>query len=690
MLDKERTAAANYRETEPAKLIHAVRGDLDWIVMRCLEKDRARRYATANGLAADLQRHLNNEPVVASPPSNLYRFQKLVRRNKGAFAAAAAVSAVLVLGLGVSTWLLIEERATRQRATRAEGKANTEVNKSRQVTGFLKEMLRGVGPSKAKGRDTQMLREILDETAERVGRSLPDQPGAEAELESTIGEVYLALGLHTNAEQMFRKAVEIQGRAGDGNRLELAASREGLAGALASQPRLADAETMQRQVLSAYNELLGPEDPRTTKALSNLAEILWNRGNVAEVEAICRKVLAINRKVLGDAHPDVAEALNNLATVLLSEGKLVEAEPLQREAVALYRRVSGPDDLKLANALNNLGAVLKDEGRPAEAEAAYRETLAIQQKVLDGEHPQIAITLNNLANVLEPQGKFAEAEAVHRQALALKIKRLGEKHPQVADSLSNLANLLRRTGRWPESEELERKALAMRRELLGNDHPRVGISLENLSDLMLARTNLVEAEALQRDALAVYRKAWGNEHPDVATSLIKLARVLQAAGKPAEAETAANEALATQRKVLGAEHPDIAPSLERLAMLKREGGKLAEAEALVRESLCIREKKQAGHWRMFSTRVALGELLLQQKNYAEAEPLLLSGYGGMKEREATIPAESKLRLKTTLESLVQFYEATGRPNQAAEWKKTLEAFSQSEAQKPPATPTNPQ
>ena len=158
-----------------------------------------------------------------------------------------------------------------------------------------------------------MLREILDQTAERVGKTLTDQPGAAAEVESTIGEVYLALGLYTNAEQIFLKAVEIQPRAGDGNRLELAASQEGLAAALASQGRLAEAETTQRQALSAYEKLLGPENQRTTKALSNLAEILWSRGKVAEAEAICRKVLEIDLKVLGKGHPDVAEALNNLA-----------------------------------------------------------------------------------------------------------------------------------------------------------------------------------------------------------------------------------------------------------------------------------------------------------------------------------------------------------------------------------------
>jgi eukaryotic-like serine/threonine-protein kinase len=111
---------AQWRHAEPLKLVRLLRGDLDWIVMKCLEKDRTRRYETANGVAADLQRHLNNEPVTASPPSNLYRFQKLVRRNKLAFTAGVAVAATLIFGLIVSSWSLIKEQQARQRAVAAE------------------------------------------------------------------------------------------------------------------------------------------------------------------------------------------------------------------------------------------------------------------------------------------------------------------------------------------------------------------------------------------------------------------------------------------------------------------------------------------------------------------------------------------------------------------------------------------
>src|SRR5262249_13274205 len=141
MLAEELTTTARRHHSNPAKLIHLLRGDLDWIVMKCLEKDRTRRYETANALACDIQRHLNDEPVVARPPSKLYRFRKLVWRNKVAFATGSAITAALVIGLGVSTWLLFNERAAHQHAVAAQRKAVIETKKSQQAVHFLRELL---------------------------------------------------------------------------------------------------------------------------------------------------------------------------------------------------------------------------------------------------------------------------------------------------------------------------------------------------------------------------------------------------------------------------------------------------------------------------------------------------------------------------------------------------------------------
>jgi uncharacterized protein HemX len=214
--------------------------------MKCLEKNRARRYETANELARDLERHLHDEPVTARPPSTLYRFQKLVRRNTLAFAAAGAIAAALVIGLGVSTWEYFQEKEARNRAVAAERAqtllrqqaeaaqktAETEASKSRQVAQFLEDMLQGVSPSVALGRDTKLLREILDKTAERVGKDLKDQPEVEAELRQVIGNVQRALGEYEKAEAILRESLAIRRKLFGDEHLSVADSLFALGGFL--------------------------------------------------------------------------------------------------------------------------------------------------------------------------------------------------------------------------------------------------------------------------------------------------------------------------------------------------------------------------------------------------------------------------------------------------------------------------
>ncbi|HWX19694.1 MAG TPA: protein kinase [Candidatus Binatia bacterium] len=197
------TATARLQGLEPPRLISLVRGDLDWIVLKCLEKDRARRYATANALLTDIQRHLSNEPVTARPRSRVYEFQKTVRRHQVGFAAAAAVMAALFLGLGVATWSLLKEKQARRRA-------DTEAAKSFQTARFLEDMLRGIDPKTAQERDTTLLRDLLGRSAERVSRDLTNQPLVEAHLENTLGNIYAALGEFQNAEQMARSALALR------------------------------------------------------------------------------------------------------------------------------------------------------------------------------------------------------------------------------------------------------------------------------------------------------------------------------------------------------------------------------------------------------------------------------------------------------------------------------------------------
>ncbi len=539
MLDADLTTVARQRHAAAVKLIHLVRGDLDWIVMKSLEKDRTRRYETASGFAGDIEHFLKNEPVVARPPTTLYRFQKLVRRNKVVFTAGVAVALSIIAGLVVSTWLFFRERAARQEADR-------EAMHEQQVAFFLEDMLKGVGPGVALGQDTTLLRGILDKTVDRVTRDLKDQPEVQAEICNTIGEVYRSLGQSSQAEAMHRTARVLQGKAG------------------------------------------GVKGSEVATSLNDLALVLRDQGKLAEAESLQREALDLRRKFYGNDHAEVASSLNNLALVLRSEGKLAESERLQREALAMQQKLLGTENLNVATSLNNLGWVMRDEGKFSDAESCFRQSLAMQQKLQGDNQPGVAITLDNLAFVLREESRLAEAETLERRSLDIQRKLFGQEHPSVATALNNLALILSLQGNLQEAEQTSRQALAMRRKLLGKEHPEVAASLDNLALVLRNEKRLPEAEALAREGLAMRKNLYGDENIAVANSLNDLGLVLRDEGKLAESEGSFRSALAIQKEILGDEHPSVAATLNNLALVLRDEKKLPEAESSMREAIAIR------------------------------------------------------------------------------------------------------
>jgi len=606
---EEEIRASSRRLLQIKELIHALRGDLDWIAMKCLEKDRARRYETANGLAMDIERHLRDEPIVARPASALYRLQKSVRRNKTAFAAATAIAVVLVIGLVVST--LEAVRATRAereqarqrqiaqqaqadearqrhqadqariRAETDEKKAESEASKSRQVAQFLKDMLESVDPSVALGRDTTLLRTILDKTAGRVGKDLTNQPEVMAELRTTLGEVYRQLGEYQKAEELQRQALAVRKRLlGDEHPL-VAASLFKLALVLNARGEHAEAESLYREALAIQRKLLGNDNSDVAATLDSLAVVIEREGRLAEAESMLREALAMRRKLLGNKHWAVAQSARNLVSVIRTEGKLEEAESLAREALATERTVRGDEAPAVALSLSSLANVLRDENRLAEAETMHREALAMRKRLLGADHPSVTQSLEFLGHVLQRQGKLAELESVYREMLALQKKRFGSENKVVAASLLFLADVLIDQGRRDEAEPLYRDALAIGRKLRGNEHPDVAVVLAHLAVLLQRERRLTEAETMNREALAIWKKSLGDKRPYDARTLNIMAELLRDDGEFAESESLFREALRLRRKVRGNEHPETIESLNGLIDLLKREGKLAEATELL-------------------------------------------------------------------------------------------------------------
>jgi tetratricopeptide (TPR) repeat protein len=458
--------AAN-RHTEPAKLSKEVRGELDWIVMKCLEKDRNRRYESANNLAADLERHLHDEAVEACPPSATYRFRKFVRRHKLGVVASVAVAAAVLLGVAGTTggmiWALRERKIAQANAARA----TTLAERSNEVAYFLEDMLGGVRPSVALGRDTTMLQEIVDKTAEQIDTELAGQPEVQAELRVTLAQVYFDLQLHHKAEAMARHTLEMaRADLGDEN-IFVADALLQLGRELKYRRAFDEAEPVIRQSIAMQRKLRGADSTREATLLCSLSDILRHQADIrgdrakqlAEAESAARESLAISRKRLGNDSNEAAWALLALSQALQHQQKYPESEAAIREAHAMRVRLHGHEHPFTAIDLKFLGQTLMHQGKLDEAEKCVRESLAVSEKMEGNETLRQAETHSILGDILSRQRKLDEAETHCRAAVTIARKQMGEDYLDLSKLLSALAGVLAEQGKLVEARQCAEQAL---------------------------------------------------------------------------------------------------------------------------------------------------------------------------------------------------------------------------------------
>jgi serine/threonine protein kinase/tetratricopeptide (TPR) repeat protein len=449
------TTVSRRRRADPANLVREVRGDMDWIVMKALEKDRDRRYATANALAMDIRHYLSGEPIAARPPSASYKFQKLLSRNRLWFASGALVLASLVVGLSMTSWSLAHEKRARREADalriRAEADERTELTdatQSHEVTKFLKDMLAAVGPSVARGRDTTMLRDILERTSDRVGSELTNEPAVQAELWTTIGSVWSQLRLYDRAEPALRNALEIRRKLLGNDNLPMADSLLSLAQVLVQVGKLDQAESLCRESLAIRRKLFGEESKETAAGLDLLAIIEHqHRDTWVEAEALAHQVVALRRKLLSNDDPELARSLVILASMLDDEGKEAEAETADREALDIYRKRLAGDDPLIAPCLNRLALILRKEGKLPEAESTERELLAGLRKTHDEFHMDVCVVVVNLTEILRRENKRNEIAPLLKPLLQIDPVA----HPEVLKQLRTRAHTLAEIGLWTEA-----------------------------------------------------------------------------------------------------------------------------------------------------------------------------------------------------------------------------------------------
>jgi eukaryotic-like serine/threonine-protein kinase len=520
---------ALHRDIGPDLLRRNLRGDLDWITMKALEKDKARRYETANALAMDIRRHLDFEPVRACPPSRSYKMQKFVRRHRTGVAAASFVIVAIFMGIFGTTIGMV-------RAVRAEKKAQLEVELSRQVSDFLVDLFEVADPDQARG-NTITAREILDTGSQHIETELANQPLTQARLMQTIGKVYRNLGLFDQAGLKLESALALLQATGGGNEMHLASSLVDLADLYIKQAKYPEAEEILQQALVLTDKNQEGNSLQLALSLRELASVYRRQGRYDEAEPLYERARVIRVNVLGSADPLVAASYNSLAILNFQRGNYDQSEEQYLKALEIWRGAYGSNHSDVAKGLNNLALLYQHLDRHEIAEPIYQEAAVIYEKVLGPDHPRFATALNNLALVYFETQKYQEAEPLYLRALAIKEKALGLDHPDVAQTVNNLANLYRDQGLLTKAAPLYQRALTIRQKTFGPDHPDVAWSLRDIARLDHEMGRTEDALGNFDRAIQIYSSALGADHPDLVDFFADYARVMRESNQPSRADS---------------------------------------------------------------------------------------------------------------------------------------------------------
>ncbi len=585
--------AAN-RHTEPVRLSKDVRGELDWIVMKALEKDRNRRYETANGLAADLRRYLDDEAVLACPPAAAYRFQKFARRNKPALLTAALIASTLILGTVVSTWQAI-------RASRAEAESLAQANEARQseaqtqaVLDFVQNKIfaaaRPEGEKGGLGHDVT-LRQAIEAAIPYVETSFRDQPLIEGQLRNTLGWSFYYLGEADKAAEQFQKGHKILEVHLGSDHPDTLHSMNGLGASYSNLGRYDDALKLAEETLALREVKLGPYHRDTLMSMNNLAACYLSLGRHAEAIGLSEKTLALQIAKLGPDHPDTLRSMTNLANTYSELGRYEDALKLREETLELLKTKLGPEHPDTLGGMSNVACVYSDLGRYEEALKLNEESLALMKAKLGHDHPGTLNGMNNLANSYYELGRYEEAIKLEEEALELKKAKLGADHPSTLMSMQSLSVSYSRIGRHAEALQLNEEALAMQKTKLGLDHPDTLMSMMSLASIYSGLGCFDEALELREQTLVLMKTKLGHDHLNTLASMMNLAGSYSSLGRYNEALELCKETVALMKAKFGPDHPQTLVSMLVLASIYSDLGRFDEALELCEEVFAKRKAK---------------------------------------------------------------------------------------------------
>lgn len=395
-------ARAAARATDPKQLVSVLRGDLDWITMKAVERDRARRYVTPSELAADVRRYLNNEPVIARPASFAYRVQKYVRRHRYAVAGAGAIMALLIAFAGIENFQLRKTRRERDRADR--------------IAEFMTGIFKAPDPYSGTGKGVSA-QELLDKAVKDIDTGLAKEPELQARMMYAMGKAYSNLGVHQPAQSLFERSIRIYSSVlGPEDRATLQSTSE-LAWSLFEQGRLAEAEALQRKLIPIQQRVLGPNDLETLNTMGNLAVTLCEKGACAEAIPLGREIFEKKRKLRGAQAPETLAAEDNLAEMLADAGQFAEAEKVEQDCLKIEIQAFGRENVATIGSMITMADIQRDTGRDDEAQKQFEETLVLANRALGPDQPEGAVARHDFAELMARQGHTGDALSLLLQAV---------------------------------------------------------------------------------------------------------------------------------------------------------------------------------------------------------------------------------------------------------------------------------
>jgi eukaryotic-like serine/threonine-protein kinase len=482
-LGNSATVVADHRATDLKRLCRLLSGDLDWIVMKAIEKDPNRRYRSPGSFADDVERHLRGEAILARPSSTAYRIGKFAARHHAAVVAAVAVAVSLFGGTALATWQAMRAREAERAALSARDNAAEQLRQAKRselranavLKFFQDKVLAAARPKGQEGglsRDVTV-REALDRAEPEIPTAFAGEPLVEASIRNTLGVSYWYLGDQEKALKQQERAVALRRQELGPGHPETVGTMNDIAIILNHAGRFAEAQKILEEVVAVKRRTLGPEDPVTLRSMNNLATTLAMQGLIEDAVKLGEETLEIQRRVEGSEAITTLRSMYNIAIMRRHLGRWAEARPLFEESLQTLRRVFGPDHQDTLRVVNGLGELLLDQRRLAEARALFEEALKEQTRVLGPTSEETVLTMINLADTVRLQGRLDEARKLAEEADALNRRTLGPEHPQTLFGLTILSSIARDQGRLDAARTGYEQALSVLRRILSAKTPEV-------------------------------------------------------------------------------------------------------------------------------------------------------------------------------------------------------------------------